>query len=698
MTVKYVALMSFQKIVVTHPHLVALHQKVLLDCVDDLDISIRSKALSLVVGMVNSDNLTTIVDKLLKQLIASPTSLAEPLPEDVDPYADSDDEDANNALRRNEIRTEEELPIPDDYRNQVICNILEMCSKDTYANLTDFEWYIDVLVKLVKACPMVQMGEKSPARDVSYTIGDELRNVAVRVKALRPETTAAAQSLVLVDNRDALFPTFSNGGIGVLDSAAWIVGEYAEYLTLPDAIMNSIMSTPTTELPSSILLTHLQALLKVFAFIAGREQVSWTPSLRTNMTLLMARMIYFLDPLVGHSDLNVHELAIESLELIRLASEAATGQQVSEDGKHIDPPLLLTQAVPALFAGAELKPVASGAMRKVQPPDGLDLDSSINDNLQSTLSAADGDFLSIEHDDFEEFYYQADEAVYIPESAAEKLDLAAKVDHYSYQDSEPLDPDGLAKKKAERRDRNKDDPFYIPSGDDNSAAARLHNIIQNSNGDDLDIDSIPIMDLNLEGNGAMTRAAEAEDAARAERKRKSERRKKIQIVADTNLGEDDSYGSDSRPSSVRGAVAKTKKSLLYIDSSGLGSLSLEERGPTLDIEQREEEERALKEVERLRLEMQRAAERIQAREEETVIKKKKKKKPKAPAEEADPENPATGDPGADGQAVVKKKKKKKSVNPTAVAEAPEAPGDPEKEAVRPKRKKKRVIEFNEEAS
>jgi len=79
--------------------------------------------------------------------------------------------------------------------------------------------------------------------------------------------------------------------------------------------------------------------------------------------------------------------------------------------------------------------------------------------------------------------------------------------------------------------------------------------------------------------------------------------------------------------------AKGKHSLLQVDSSHIGSFSLEGDGSDvpLDFERHKREEaemeRAMKDVERLRLEMQRANERIEAAQgvEGTVIKKKKKK-------------------------------------------------------------------------
>ena len=49
---RYIALVALVKILPTHPHLVSIHNDIILTCVDDPDMSIRMRALDLVEGMV----------------------------------------------------------------------------------------------------------------------------------------------------------------------------------------------------------------------------------------------------------------------------------------------------------------------------------------------------------------------------------------------------------------------------------------------------------------------------------------------------------------------------------------------------------------------------------------------------------------------------------------------------------------------
>ncbi|KAF9730722.1 hypothetical protein PMIN06_006387 [Paraphaeosphaeria minitans] len=725
---KYVALLAFDKIVQTHPYLVSQQQDVILECIDDPDISIRMRALDLVVGMVNSDNLSAIVGRLMRQLRNAPIATSADNPANnraratgVTPYAESDDSDAEESLRQHEQRSDQSPPLPEDYRINVIRRILDMCSRDTYSNITDFEWYIDVLVQLVRVSPATgssaveEQGDFDHADDIGRGIGRELQNVAIRVKSVRPEAVDAAQSLIFVDLRDQMFPSSGNGGQGVLEYAGWLVGEFASYLTKPEPVLSSLLHPTSLQLPSKTLAVYLQAFPKVFASLAGNEQISWTPERKTLMTLLMARIIYFLEPISTHPNLEVQERAVEYLELMRLASEAASGTETgAEHGEFTEPPLLLTQAIPALFSGAELNPVAPGAQRKVPIPDDLDLDAPINLNLQYLLSQAEFEGFEAGEDDVYAAYTEppvsyTEAQAPVATSASERLDAPHK-ETMSYQNAtedEYLDPDIIARRKAERKERYKDDPFYIdPEGDRGSGAVTPLGRIVRENNTELDIDSIPIMNLELEKRGP---SPGGEDIARARSPRRVPRR--VEIMGDETLGSSDQLSDASREDVISprfaAAQARGKKSLLEVDSSGLGSLSLDDNDSSgrkltrFEMERKEQEEaemkRALAEVERLRLEMQRASERLEVKG-ETVVKMKKKKVRKVDVEGALPQASAGDAEGANGDgegevAPVKKKKKKvKTKDGDAAEEEKETEG-----VVKKKKKKRRVVSMDEGA-
>ncbi|KAI1663011.1 Adaptor protein complex AP-3 delta subunit [Daldinia decipiens] len=701
---KYVALLAFNQIVLTHPWLVAQQEDVILECIDSADISIRIKALDLVQGMVSGDNLLSIVGRLMRQLKLSSgdrrtTNHSGPS------SGDSDDEDFERTIDSAPKSANGSPPLPDDYRVDVMNRILNMCSQNNYGFLTDFEWYIDILTQLVRTAPLPRPVDdidllsapgRSSSGDISEKIGNELRNIAVKVQALRPACVRAAEAIISQLNGETRIARSIASGI--LKPAAWILGEFCSELPSPDDILGALLQLSQKTSPPESLAACLQAAMKIFSLVAGDQLTPWTPERKSKILLLMARIIHSFEALVQHPNLEVQERAVEFIELLKLTAEAASSQQASTETVHQDPPLLLTQAIPSLFAGWELNSVAQTAQKNVPLPGGLDLDEPINPNLNLLLTSADSISIPVdESDEFGSYYYQRPSATSIAsEPAINKLADAREDIASSYQqptEETYLDADILAKRKAERLERNRDDPFYI--GESNSiqrSSTPIHNILQNSNGPDLDVDSIPIMELDLDKLSAgvdHSRHVASKPARRPPRQ-------KIVVAADENLGGSglstpknyDSENNSDTAAKVRAGSKKLKQSLLGVDSTSIGALSLEDdpAGRVYDPEaqQREEAEmaQAMKEVERLRLEMQRANERIQVAQgvdaAGTVVKKKKAKKPK------------TTDPDGEGDTAVKVKKKKKKVAPI---DEGDAAGDVVK--AKPKKKKAKPAEIQD---
>ncbi|KAH7152501.1 adaptin N terminal region-domain-containing protein [Dactylonectria estremocensis] len=680
---KYVALLAFNKIVITHPYLVSQQEDVILECIDSPDITIRIQALDLVQGMVTGDNLMSIVSRLMKQL---KTSMPVRDRQHTGAAVDPSDSDTDSSFADSGVKSPNQTPpLPDDYRTDVIARILAMCAKDNYSSVLDFDWYIDVLTQLVRMAPLSRKvdpdaGSASRSRaDVSEKIGDELRNIAVKVRAMRPAAVRASEDILNQLNADTPpgYPITS----GALKAVAWIMGEYASQLPTPDDNLNSLLQLIPRTTHSEVITTTLQAVTKVFAMIVGDELEQWTAERKSRVSLLMARIIHVFEPLQLNPSLEVQERAVEFTELLKLTSEAASGQPPSTDDVEQDPPLLLTQAIPSLFNGWELNSVAKGAQHNVPVPAGLDLDEPIHANLTRLLSEVDSVALAADDsDEFEVYYHQRPPPTSIDSSAPAISRLTEPAEDFvgSYQQATEdsyLDADIVARRKAERQERNKDDPFYIPSRSDTpQTSTPIHNILHTSNGPDLDIDSIPIMQLDLDKVGSAA-------APQQKQKQRPQPRPRQQVViaADETLEGSDSgsgrrtYDSENNSDSFTKTKArKLKQSLLKVDSSSIRTFNLEGQpaGGGFDLERQKQEDaemqQAMKEVERLRLEMQRANERIQVAQgvdaEGTVVKKKKTKTAKKPAAES----PAADDEGAE---VKPKRTKKKKARIVALDEA-----------------------------
>lgn len=681
---KYVALLAFNKIVLSHPYLVAQQEDVIMGCLDSADMSIRLRALDLVVGMVSSDNLISIVGRLMRQLRSPSTSVESGQADTMQFLADSDDEDPEVNIKTTARKADTNLSLPDGYKSDLISRIIEICSINNYTNLLDFEWYIDVLIQLVRNAPIAkpcllhwdnsyELGE--PLRiDITERVGDELRNIAVKVKAVRESATRAAESIILASYSGTL-PQVGTGN-GTLRPVAWVAGEYAIYLLSPEDVLTALLQITTLTSNTEVLIISLQSVTKIFAILAGNGQTPWTTERKIVISLLMARIIRALEPLLMHPDLEVQERAVGFSELLRLTAEACEEQQSSSDA-----PLLLTQAIPSLFAGLELNSVARGAQLNVPLPSTLDLDEAINSQLSELLRSADsvttGD---ADQDEFEVYYHRKSPTISPTDPAISRIIANPVISYQQSSEEDYLDPDILARRRTERMERNRDDPFYIAGGNTTSTVSTsLHNILSSDNGNDLDIDSIPIMQLDL---GKLSSTARTTESGKAG---SSKTRQRVQVAADETLstsGASTPRQGDSETNlniPPRSRLQRSKHSPLLVDSSNIEALSLEENGysdagPLLDQEHRAQEDaemaKAMQKVEKLRLEMQRANERIQAAHgvppEGTLVKKKAKKRLKTISSEHGkarlkaPQNTVEMGESSELTAVVKKSRKVKA--------------------------------------
>ena len=626
-----------------------------MSCVDDPDISIRLQALELGAGMVDSVSLITVVERLIKQLrkVSLPADSvcnARIRLVEIEPAADYEGDDPEEQLQSQKQDMDDFPALPSEYRIIIMSQILEMCSRNTYSNIADFDWYLGILVQLGGLASDLRHPSRLPqydeqfsshdvpqqtVQDIALAIGRELRNVAVRVNSVRTQAVVAAAALADIHGADLSLSTHASGGHAFLGHAVWILGEFAK--NLPDAheTLNSLIHPLVGSLPDTIISSYLQAVPKVLISTISREGFSWNLERKSMMALLLAKILHFLEPLTTHPSLDVQERSVELVELIRITAQAVN----NHDEESASGPLLLTTVLPALFTGSNLNPVAPNAQKKVPLPSNLELDTQLNQNLQILLRLSDIPS-EVEYAEFEEFYNhrkpQKTNAVpaleIVPNTTPRTLS-------YQQVEDSSLDLDSLDKKKIDRRNRNRDDPFYIMSDDFSSGTSTpFHDFLKNSNGGNVDVDSIPIINLDLGEKN------QGDNIFRDESSKPKSRQTQTYVIADDeNINWDDSMTANQDPisginkSPTIHTLKKSKKSVLEVDSSGLGSYLIDGRDLNMgsrDVNYQEVEEeemtRALKEVEQLRLKMQRASERTDALDgippEGILIRKKKKKK------------------------------------------------------------------------
>jgi AP-3 complex subunit delta-1 len=105
---KYLGLVGLVNLMRSNPKAVVDHRDLVLRCLNDDDVTIRTRALELLAGIVSRKSLVDLVRHLLEHVKHSEGG----------------------------------------YRDEIIAKILYMCSKDKYGLVTDFAWYTSVLLKL----------------------------------------------------------------------------------------------------------------------------------------------------------------------------------------------------------------------------------------------------------------------------------------------------------------------------------------------------------------------------------------------------------------------------------------------------------------------------------------------------------------------------------------------------------------------
>jgi len=302
------------------PKAIQEHREMVINCLDDEDVTIRLRALDLIVGMVNKRNLMDIIKKLMDKL-----------------------HDAEDGL----------------YQDDLISKIIDICSQNSYAHITDFEWYVTVLVELTHT-----QGTTHGKR-----ISDQLLDVCIRVNIIR-EFGVRNMVTLLQDSRFTGENPTENGICEVLYAAAWIVGEFASFTLGEYATLIEILLHPrVTNLPGHIQSVYIHNALKLFAKIATKngaknknEGLFSGPDAKDPIQTAIGILKTRLPTFSKSSHLETQERACFCLEIINLVESVG--------------PSIINELAP-LFSEA-LNPVSAKAWKKVPVPQGLDLNQQIN--------------------------------------------------------------------------------------------------------------------------------------------------------------------------------------------------------------------------------------------------------------------------------------------------------------------------------
>lgn len=375
---KYVALMAFTKVMVAKPELVLPCHDLIMDCIDDGDDSVRMRALELVSYMPTRDTLPDIVRRLMLQLLPS-----------------------------------SKLALADGQRAHIVRRVLGMCSKDTYALVDDFDWYVAVLVDLVKIARV----------DVAEELRDEIRNVCVRVESVREFAIPLLATLVVDRERvERVGEKETNGK--ALAAGAWCVGEFGAHVEDTKAVLDKLLGLPLLKADAEVQQGYISAMIKLYVRWT-KELHHFEPETKATALLTTRVMAAFVKALEAASDAETQRRAIELSAVLEVALQALD----EHEGEAA--PAMFSEILPAMYLGdGELKPVGANAQRHLPPPGDLDLDAWIRPPTPLPTP---------------------------PPAIEPATEDPALVDA-----AEPTEAERVARRKA-RSERNKDDPFYLGS-------------------------------------------------------------------------------------------------------------------------------------------------------------------------------------------------------------------------------------------
>lgn len=226
---RYISVVLFYKIGKINTSFISEFHALVIHLLKDVDISIRSRALELLEGVADDENITTITKILIKQFI------------------DKDVVSASKTLGQTS-KESIEIEIPASYKIKMVSTILRICSMNNYANIPDFDWYVAVLSDL---CVISQDLNDS---SVGYQLGVEIRNIMVKVPSMREACIGTI--IGLVSNKDICHQLPM-----VLKECYWCLGEYSALIKNGDVLIRLIIEQ--RRLTSEVQQTAIQALLKL---------------------------------------------------------------------------------------------------------------------------------------------------------------------------------------------------------------------------------------------------------------------------------------------------------------------------------------------------------------------------------------------------------------------------------------------------
>jgi len=264
---KYLGLLGLNKIMKTNMKAVSQHRDLILQCLEDPDITIRMRALDLITSMVTEKNLEQIIQKLSDHLYNA---------------------DGN-------------------YREHVLEQIIKVCSKSDYEYIQDFAWYVQLLTNMTQLSSM--------NKNNAELISSQLMDVSIRVPEVRKFTVEQMEGLIVNNGLIGDLHNMSSNAIcRVLKAAAYIVGEFSNYVIGHLTLVKAMLQDRISSLPSDIQCIFIHNSLKVVCSGLKKYGIPSSSEINNETNVqkcndLLSGTIKLLEPLSSSHYIEVQERA-----------------------------------------------------------------------------------------------------------------------------------------------------------------------------------------------------------------------------------------------------------------------------------------------------------------------------------------------------------------------------------------------------
>ncbi|CAF4069496.1 unnamed protein product [Rotaria sp. Silwood2] len=317
------------------------------------------------------------------------------------------------------------------YRDELLSKIIDICSQNDYQHIANFEWYISILVELTRL-----EGTKHGS-----LISLQLLDVAVRVESIRE--FACHQMAVLLANAHVFILGSNSTNIAeVLYAAAWICGEYSSNLKDPQKTLESMLNTKITLFPGHIQSVYYQNILKIITYI-----ITTLDNNETAVKELISMSTDKLSVFLSSGDVEAQERASIILNILKSVLKLIEKHEFN------------VNELSALFDGV-LNPVAAKAQRKVAVPNGLDLDSWINDPPSESDDESVAKPSRYDKANNQSLFYGDNRESYYHGSNLDSYSGDQSSDNKPKNYVEPT-TEQLEEQREKRKESEKMNPFYI---------------------------------------------------------------------------------------------------------------------------------------------------------------------------------------------------------------------------------------------